>query len=373
MTTIGLAIVLMAEPDVALPPCEEDRRWVLIEAPLDGSGAFLARDKGDGTVLPAQSDGTVVRWLVPHIPRGIRKTYAVERGTAEKGESLSIQEGPGGILSIRSPRRGEITCFRPAPQGLSHLKPCFYPLVAHGVNVLRGFPLEEKPGEVKDHPHHTGIYHAFGEVNGREYWSKLPIENKKVLRREAGPVYARLGAENHWGQDLVEVQDVFVLNVGDDALMDWTITLTAAQGPVVFARNVKMAKEGSFAIRVAQGLVDPDKKRQGQEIMSDALGNRGEAAIRAAQAPWVDYSGTVEGKKVGVAIMNHPSSFRFPTNWHVRAYGLFAANPWLVRGEHHLEKGNSIVFRYRVYVHAGDAAAGRVAEVYAGFTQAKRE
>ena len=368
-----MALALLAGPEVVLPPCEEERRWVLVEAPASGPGPFMVRDRGDGRTFPAQSDGSVVRWLVPHVPKGVRKTYAVEKGSAEPAASLSIQEGPGGILSIRAPGRGEITCFRPAPQGLKHLKPCFYPLVAHGVNVLRGFPLEEKPGEVKDHPHHTGVYHAFGEVNGREYWSKLPIENKRILRREAGPVGARIVAENHWGQDLVEVQDVLVLNVGDDAIMDWTITLTAAQGPVVFARDLKMAKEGSFAVRVAQGLVDPDRKSQGREIMSDALGNRGEAAIRAAQAPWVDYSGTVEGKKVGIALMDHPSSFRHPTNWHVRAYGLFAANPWLVRGEHRLEKGASITFRYRIYVHAGDAAAGRVPEVYAGFARAKTE
>ncbi len=327
--------------------------------------------EGQGEIHPAQGDGKAVRWLIPVVPAGAKKSYAVEKGAAEKAAPLSIEEAAGGALSIKGPDR-EITRYHPAPQGLKHLKPCFYPLVAHGTNVLRGYPIEERAGEVKDHPHHAGVYHAFGEVNGREYWSKLPIENKKV-RKEAGPVYARITSENHWGQDLAEVQDVFILNAGADAVMDWTITLTAAQGPVVFAKDAKMAKEGSFAVRVAQGLVDPDKKGQGKEIMLDSLGNRGEAAIRAAQAPWVDYSGTVDGKKVGVAVMDHPSSFRYPTNWHVRAYGLFAANPWFVRGEHKLEKGGSITFRYRIYVHAGDAAAGKVAEVYAGFAQAKTE
>ncbi len=367
-----LAVALLRGQDVSLPACDKERRWVLVESRAAGAGSFVARDRDGGKALPAQSDGKVVRWLVPVIPAGVRKTYSVEKGSVERAPAMRIEEGPGGSLSVRAPDR-EVTRFYPAPQGLKHQKPCFYPLVAHGVNVLRGFPLEERPGEVKDHPHHTGVYHAFGEVNGREYWSRLPIENKKILRREAGPVYARITAENHWGDDLVEIQDVFILNAGDDAIMDWTITLTAAQGPVVFAKNLRMAKEGSFAVRVATGLTDADKKRQGREIMLDAIGNKGEAAIRAAQAPWVDYSGTVDGRKVGVAVMDHPSSFRHPTNWHVRAYGLFAANPWLVRGEHKLEKGASIGFKYRVYVHAGDAAAGKVAEVYSGFAAGKPE
>ena len=371
-TLVGVAFALLAGQDVSLPPCEKERRWVLAEAPVAGTGPFLARDKEGGKALPAQGDGRVVRWLIPVVPAGAKKGYAIEKGTAEKAVSLAIGEGPGGSFSVKAPDR-EITRFHPAPQGLKHLKPCFYPLVGGGVNVLRGYPIEERAGEVKDHPHHTGVYHAFGEVNGREYWSKLPIENKKILRKEAGPVYARFTAENQWGQDLVEVQDVFILNAGDDAIMDWTITLTAAEGPVVFARDKKMAKEGSFAVRVTTGLTDADKKKQGQDLMLDALGNRGEAAIRAAQAPWVDYSGTVDGKKVGVAVMDHPASFRYPTHWHVRAYGLFAANPWIIRGEHKIDKGGSVTFRYRVYVHSGDAAAGKVAEVYAGFAQAKTE
>lgn len=371
VTLVEVAFCLLAGQDVSIPAFEKDRRWVVAEAAVSGSGPFRAKDKEGGEVLPAQGDGRTVRWLIPLIPAGAKKGYAVEKGAAEKAVPLAVEEVAGGALSIKGPDR-EITRFHPGPQGIKHLKPCFYPLVGGGVNVLRGYPLEEKAGEVKDHPHHTGVYHAFGEVNGREYWSKLPIENKKV-RKEAGPVYARITTENHWGRDLVEVQDVFILNVGTDALMDWTITLTAAEGPVAFARDMKMAKEGSFAVRVGTELTDNDKKRQGSEIMLDALGNKGEAAIRAAQAPWVDYSGTVSGKKVGVAVMDHPTSFRYPTNWHVRAYGLFAANPWFVRGEHKLEKGASITFRYRVYVHGGDAAAGKVAEVYEGFARSKAE
>ena len=52
------------------------------------------------------------------------------------------------------------------------------------------------------------------------------------------------------------------------------------------------------------------------------------AAAWGKRAEWVDYHGPVDGETVGIAIFNHPSSFRYPTGWHVRTYGLFAANPF---------------------------------------------
>ena len=364
---LTLLALLLAQDSVAVgvPAHDKDRRYVLLEARLGGEGPFRARDKETGVVLPAQGDGTLVRWLVPAIPAGAKRSYVVERGEAAGATALMVSASEGAV-AIKAPDR-ELTRWY-AAAGTANKKPCFYPLNAHGVNVLRGYPLEDRAGEAKDHPHHTGIYHAFGDVNGREYWSKTNIENRKS-RHEAGPVFARLVAENAWGADLVETQDVLILNAGADAVMDWTITLTAAVD-VVFGKDAKMAKEGCFAVRVCTELT---RKGDAPELMVDALGNKGEKAIRAATPFWVDYSGELSGKKLGVAVMNHPASFRAPTDWHVRAYGLFAANPWLVRGQSALAKGESLTFRYRIFVHAGGAEDGKVAEVFAGYTNAKTE
>ena len=93
-------------------------------------------------------------------------------------------------------------------------------------------------------------------------------------------------------------------------------------------------------------------------------------------AEWVDYYGPVEGDTVGVAILDHPQSFRHPTHWHVRNYGLFAANPFGYKdfgekekgeGKYTLEPGKTMEFRYRVYFHGGTTEAARVARVYEGF------
>jgi hypothetical protein len=98
----------------------------------------------------------------------------------------------------------------------------------------------------------------------------------------------------------------------------------------------------------------------------------------------VDYTGPVKhasGKEeiLGIAILNHPSSFRFPTYWHVRPYGLFAANPFGIHdfegqkspegaGNYTLPKGQSLTFKYRVIFHkvgANDEGIKRAFEEYA--------
>ncbi len=371
-----LLALLLASPSatqdtitLTVAPADRARRYVVAEAEFAGRklpAPLRLRERESGKDVPCQWEsadgGTRVRWLIADLPAGQKRSYVLQRGEGESVPPLTLREDSQGWLSVRAPDR-EITRYNFARHVGTHRKPYFYPLVVQGVNVLRGFPMEEREGEAKDHPHQTGIYHAYGEVNGKDYWSKVPIDHKRILVKEAGAACARIVSENHWGTDLVERQDVLVLNAGPDAVMDWTITLTAANEPVVLGKN----KEGSFAVRVAAGL---SAKGDAADKLLDSKGNKGEKAIRADSAPWVHYAGDVEGKRVGVSIMQHPSGFRSPSTWHVRAYGLFAANPYYVAGEHKLARGESITLRYRVYVHGGDFAVGRVADVFAGYSGA---
>jgi hypothetical protein len=119
------------------------------------------------------------------------------------------------------------------------------------------------------------------------------------------------------------------------------------------------------------------KEDRGGRIVN-SRGAVGEKEAWGKPAEWVDYSGKVEADTVGVAILDHPQSFRHPTHWHVRGYGLFAANPFGYRdfyrdkskdGSFQLEKGKSMELRYRVYFHHGDAGVAKVEEVYHGFAE----
>jgi hypothetical protein len=81
----------------------------------------------------------------------------------------------------------------------------------------------------------------------------------------------------------------------------------------------------------------------------------------------------VEGQTAGVAIFDHPANPGAPTYWHSRAYGLHAANPFGVRdftgdkskdGSMTVKAGQTLRFRYRVVIHAGDAQAAHIADLY---------
>ncbi len=102
--------------------------------------------------------------------------------------------------------------------------------------------------------------------------------------------------------------------------------------------------------------------------MRSASGATKEKNVWGTASPWVDYTGTIEGESLGIAIFDHPQNPRHPTYWHSRAYGLFAANIFGIRdftrdksknGDLELKTGEKLHFRYRALIHPdGTEAAG---------------
>ena len=155
-------------------------------------------------------------------------------------------------------------------------------------------------------------------------------------------------------------------------MIDFDVTFTALAEQVHFGDT----KEGFFAIRLATPLEEPHTRAVGiprTGKITSADGKTGEQNVWGKRSPWLDYSGSIDGEKLGVAIFDHPSNPKHPTYWHVRAYGLFAAN---VFGEHHfyrdpkrdgsitLKSGEALHFQYRVVIHPGDVKSADVAGLY---------
>jgi hypothetical protein len=287
-------------------------------------------------------------------------------------------------------------------------KPVLYPIrSADGLLVTRGFPLDPRPGERIDHPHHVGLWFNYGNVNGLDFWNNsdaVPaadapkfgtIHHRRIVDTKSGPERGELAIEATWdkpdGKSLLREQTRFVFEAGPGARsIDRITTLTALEEKVSFDDN----KEGVFGMRVARGLEQPSTQperltdAQGRPSSVPLVDNEGVAgeylssegkrgdAVWGTRGRWVMLTGTLEGKPITVAILDHPSNPGFPAYWHARGYGLFAANPLgqkaLSNGKETLnfalEPGRSATFRYRVLILNGAATAEQIESKYRSFT-----
>jgi len=259
-------------------------------------------------------------------------------------------------------------------------KPILWPLIGPtGVPLTREYPMRNVEGESHDHPHHRSMWFTHGKVNRIDFWSDLPrtgeIRHRKFAEVKGGAT-ARIVALDDWiapdGHKVCEDRRALVFRAAEgQRIIDFDIRITASDGKLVFGDT----KEGSFGLRVADWLkVDPPG--HGQIVNSEG---QLDAAAWGKQASWVDYHAPHDGKTLGIAILNHPSSFRYPTYWHVRTYGLFAANPFGKNdftgkksdpdGSATVEPGQSLVFRYRVILHDGDEKVAHISNAFATYAK----
>jgi hypothetical protein len=263
-------------------------------------------------------------------------------------------------------------------------KPILWPIVGpYGKQMTRGYPMREpSASEKKDHVHHRSLWFTHGDVNGTSFWHESDpqgtIVHREFVKLSAGE-RAVIQTRNDWldpnGQRVCEDLRTFTFHAdGDLRLIDVDILVTAGDERVVFGDT----KEGSFAVRVAGSM--RTELGQGGKIINSQGQQDGDAWGRRAE--WVDYSGPVEGKTVGITIMNHPQSLRYPTYWHVRTYGLFAANPFGVRdflqdkkadGKLVLAPRESFSLYYRVLLHPGDASSLDLPAAFQAYSQTKRQ
>jgi hypothetical protein len=257
-------------------------------------------------------------------------------------------------------------------------RPFMYPIVGpDGAHMTRNWPMKDEGKEEHDHKHHKSLWWAHGSVNGIDFWSEEKGAGKtvheKFLEVKSGDVGVIKSANKLVSLEgktiATDEQTIRIYNVKDADLFDFEVTLHASDGDVTFGDT----KEGTMAMRLAETmrLTQPkNQKGDGHIINSEGVKD---GDTWGKHAKWVDYYGPVEGKTVGVAIFDNPKNPRYPTTWHVRDYGLFAANPF---GLHDFEKapkdagnltvkaGDSITFRYRFYIHRGDEKEAHVAEQF---------
>ncbi|KAB7729135.1 hypothetical protein F5984_15925 [Rudanella paleaurantiibacter] len=280
----------------------------------------------------------------------------------------------------------------PGPASLK--KAVLYPIRTAGGNfITRGWPLDPRPGERVDHPHHVGMWLNYGDVNGHDFWNNSTdispdhkgtygtVVHTGVQSMKSGKDQAELVVTAAWldkdNQPMLRERTTYIFKgSGKQRSIDRITTLTALGKDVVFKDN----KEGMVAIRVSRELEHPSNK---PEVFTDANGIATKVAATASagitgkyhssegvegeavwgtRAKWMNLTGRINDEDVSVVIMDHPKNVGYPTYWHSRGYGLYAANPLapsvLSSGKaapmnYTLGAGKSVTFQYRVVITSG--------------------
>ena len=270
-------------------------------------------------------------------------------------------------------------------------KPYLWPLrAASGTDVTRMWPMEKVEEEASiarpDHPHQRGLWFAHASVNGLDFWNIAPLDQppynkadrgKIVLEKmgtvksgkESGSIAATFDWNDHDGKTLLREARVTTFHADPTLrIIDFDITLTAVA-------NVKFGdeKDGVFGIRL-RPVLQEDK---GTGHITNADGGAGEKAVWGKPSNWCDYSGEINGEKVGIAVLDNPANPGHPVRWHVRGYGLFAANPFgqktfdktMPEADVVLAPGQTLRYRYRLIIHPGDAKSADIAAQWAKYTK----
>jgi hypothetical protein len=271
-------------------------------------------------------------------------------------------------------------------------KPVLYPIIsAGGSEITRGFPLEPREGERNDHRHQVGNWLNYGNVNGYDFWgngsegkrsaNRGEIKHLGVEKLSGGKGEGSMISVASWidpnGKALLseKTEYHFIAN-GAVRMIDRITTLT---NPGIEAVNFKDTKEGMFGIRVARQLELPSDEEitltdaQGNPTTVKKMSNEGVTGnyrssegitgldVWSTRAKWMNLYGTIGNEKISLVVCDHPRNISYPTYWHARGYGLFAANPLGAKDftagkeelNYTLPPGQSLTFRYRIIVNSG--------------------
>jgi hypothetical protein len=296
-------------------------------------------------------------------------------------------------------------------------KPYLWPVYGPtGKAMTRAYPMQNVPWETKeqlDHPHHRGITFGHESIGGdawsfpatNEEWTKITGDEKHqgggdtwhermtfeefmqkpklALRgKQRLPMVASI-RHREFTQATADADNATIVELcdyvdpsgkrflteerrltfrvaGGVRSIDVDQTFIATDGEVRFADR----KDAGLSIRVPSSMA-VDSKQGGQIINSDGFTDK-DAWSRPAR--WCDYHGPVDGEHLGIAILSHPASYRHPTRWHVRSYGLFSANPFaqhdydptLPDGTTMLKSAERLKLHHRFVFHTGDAVTAKI-------------
>ncbi len=272
-------------------------------------------------------------------------------------------------------------------------KPVLYPIMTSGgTAITRGFPIDPKPGERADHPHQIGNWFTYGNVNGSDFWGNGSkglatrnanggiIDKLKIESMSGGEGEGVLTTSAIWidssGREILDEKTEYHFIAEDSVrIIDRIVTLTARGSDVTMddtkegmfgirvARQLELPAQGEITLYSARGEPEKVKALNNETITGQYKSSNGDTGIGVwgTRARWMDLYGSVDGELISVVICDHPDNISYPTWWHARGYGLFAANPLGARDftketetvDFTIPADESATFRYRIAISSG--------------------
>jgi hypothetical protein len=254
-------------------------------------------------------------------------------------------------------------------------RPYLFPVYTpNGISATRHFPMEQKENEKQDHPHHTGVWTAWGDVNGVDNWAKGPKKGRQIVK-SVQPSKTEDGITLQMVLDwtttegvpnLAETRTIKFYDpdsavgklITNGYIMDFKVEFQTKYGPVKFGDT----KEGGLlSVRVPTPLDVPRGGKIRNALGKTSTNEKEEKQVWGKRAVWCEYSGQTEGKQIGITIIDSPFNPIAPTYWHVRNYGLMTANPFgkshfvfpLLKGSMKVPANSTSVWNYRLVVFDG--------------------
>ena len=282
-------------------------------------------------------------------------------------------------------------------------KQTLYPIIASsGKIITRGFPVQPRPFERTDHPHHVGLWFNFGDVNGLDFWNnsfaiadaekpkygKIVFEKIDTINATSGKLVVSANWVDFNKNILLKEQTTYVFaGIGNNRTIERTTKLTA-KTQVTFTEN----KEGLIGIRLDRAFEEPTNKPEifldakGVATLVPVLNNDGVNGIyRNAEgnkagdvwgkrSKWVALKAVKEGEVLTIIILDHPNNLNYPAWSHARGYGLFASNNIGGRAfdkntspvKKVLAAGEQIIFKHKIVI-GGDLSDASINQMALSF------
>ncbi len=200
----------------------------------------------------------------------------------------------------------------------------------------------------EEHPHQRSVFVGIGDINGIDFWNEKGEGKGKMVYDSTVSLKDGNVAE-------IAVKLIWKSADTDEPYLDEIRTMTFEKKDDCIAVNISIELTASYdEIRVGKTKeAGPLGVRVTDEIRADANGcfvnsegGLNEEFCWGKTAKWCNYSGCVDGRKIGIAFYDRKVNSEYPTAWHIRNYGLMAANNLFFKGGYVLKKGETVKYNY---------------------------